>query len=77
MQKVIIKPWEYALYESDSNYLLEVLCGGVGMYFIKLYLVEDEIANYLELGEPYINEIAKAIQKNPSEYLKRDIQNLP
>lgn len=73
MKKIINKPWEYSLFESNGNYLLEVLCGGVGMYQLKIWLNASEKESYLKEGEEYIDRLAKSIQRSPSSYKDRSV----
>jgi len=76
MQKVIDKSWNYVLYKSDEDYLLDVLCGSVGMYQLKIWLNTSEKESYLLRGEDYIDELARTIQRNPSSFKERS-ENKP
>jgi len=75
MKKIINKPWDYSLFESDGNYLLEVLCGGVGMYQLKIWLNASEKESYLKQGDEYIDSLSKSIQRSPNSYKDRSVKN--
>jgi carbohydrate-binding DOMON domain-containing protein len=74
MKKVINKPWDYSLFESDGKYLLEVLCGSVGMYQLKIWLNASEKESYLEQGDEYIDRLSKSIQRSPNSYKDRIVK---
>ena len=76
MKKIINKPWDYSLFESNGNYLLDVLCGGVGMYQLKIWLNTSEKESYLKLGDEYIDRLSKSIQRNPKSYKDRSVKNI-
>jgi hypothetical protein len=61
METLIDKPWNYTLYKEQDKFLLIVLCGTVGMFEKEHYLTEDELKNYQEKGESYIDELAAGI----------------
>jgi hypothetical protein len=62
----------YALLEDDVGCLvLSAMCGGVGMYEVKVQLTSDEIERYNDGGENYIAELAHAISTNTSKYNDR------
>lgn len=72
---IINKPWAYSLYECDGNYLLDVLCGGVGMYQLKIWLSSSEKEDFLKQGDAYIDRLSKSIQRSPDSYKERNIKN--
>jgi len=74
MEVILIKKdWDYTLYKKNNQYFLEVICGSVALFEIKIQLNEEEISNYLEKGEVYIEEMARTIQENPSKWKERTI----
>lgn len=73
MEKILYKPWEYTLFEMNNNYLLEVLCGGVGVYQIKIWLNDYEKECFLKQGSPYIDKLSKYIQSNPKSFKDRSV----
>jgi hypothetical protein len=73
MEKIISEPWSYTLYKVGDEYLLEILCGSVGMYFMKIYLSESEKEKYIEIGADYIRDLSTSIQRQPSYFKNREI----
>lgn len=76
MKELIRKNWNYTLYHNieKNEYLRSVLCGGVAMYELKIILNEEEIMNFENNGEEYIDDLAKKVQKNTSLFLERKIE---
>ncbi|MES2850719.1 MAG: hypothetical protein V4685_16790 [Bacteroidota bacterium] len=74
MEKVIEKSWNYILIKNNGNYYLSVLCGGIGLYELEINLNEQEVASFTNIGESYIDDLAKEIQKNTTKWLHRSIR---
>lgn len=74
MQALIKKNWEYILYKDNQKYLLEVICGSVAMFELKITLNNDEVDGYLTHGKIYIDQLAEKIRNSPSKYLHRKIE---
>ena len=66
MDILIEKPWDYVLKTDGKQYILEVICGRVGMYIKKHPLSNKEINAYKVQGERYIESIARSIQNKNS-----------
>lgn len=65
----------YTLEENERGSLyLEVLCGGVGMYTVRIELNAEERAGYAEEGEEFLNELARTISWDSTNYLKREVR---
>ena len=62
MKKIIEKPWDYILKSDGNKYVLEVICGSVGIYTKEYELSKDDIAQYEVKGEGYISSLARRIQ---------------
>ncbi len=72
MIEVIKKQWNYILYKNDDNeYTLSVLCGTVGLYDVKVKLNDEQVNDYLEKGEEYLDLFAQKIRSNPLEYIEK------
>ena len=56
--------------------MLEVLCGGVAMYQLKIWLNASEKENYLKKGSGYIDSLSKSIQRSPNLYKDRSVKNI-
>lgn len=57
-------------------FALSVLCGKVGLFEINIVLSEEEKAEFYSQGEPYVEELAKAIQSSPSQFANRHEKDL-
>ncbi|WP_294304370.1 hypothetical protein [uncultured Chryseobacterium sp.] len=71
MQVLIKKEWQYILYKEDQKYLLEVVCGSLGIFELKIVLNSEEINDYLSYGEIYIAELAEKIKNSHAKHLGR------
>jgi len=49
--------------DAEGNYFLEVLCGGVGMYEVRIELTEAQVARYHEAGREFLHELALRVRK--------------
>ena len=73
MTEIINKPWDYRFFEKNMKYYLFVMCGSVAVFEINIELNQDEIQLYKNLGNVYIDELAKKIQFSPSSYAERNL----
>jgi len=70
----IIKNQEqmYELLVDDKDDLfLEVVCGGVGMYLVRIRLTGSERELYRQRGAAYVDELARDIVRNEVRYRER------
>lgn len=65
MKIILKKPWGYTFFNQDGQIYLSVVCGGVGIFKIKIQLTDDENLMYKEEGTSYVDKLAKQIQLNP------------
>ena len=72
-KKSIEKPTEYILYVDSHKYILETICGTVGMYSIYIELNKEEISDYKLNGNMTISNLAKNIRENIDLQKKRGI----
>ncbi len=64
----------YILFEdSDGSHVLSVMCGGIGMYEVKIRLEEADALRYTNEGEAYIEELAYDVARNSSKYSHRTL----
>jgi hypothetical protein len=62
----------YTLYKDDNGqWIIDVLCGGVGMYLRRLKLNSEEIGMIEEWGDYYVEKIALEIAKQPERFKER------
>jgi hypothetical protein len=73
MQELINKNWDYILFQSEEDYLLEVVCGTVAIYTITFKLDEVEKAGFEAEGERYLDHLAWKVRDYPEDYIKRRV----
>ena len=74
LTKIAEEAWFYILEHDDetNEYFLDVVCGTVAVYTIKIKLNESEVGEYL--AEPSsIRILAYRISDYPKEYLNRRV----
>jgi len=71
METIFEKQWSYKFGKEDEDYFLEVVCGSVGIYEIKIQLNDEEIDNYKEKGKEYIENLVSDIQHDNTLWLSR------
>jgi hypothetical protein len=59
--------------EDDGILSLIVVCGGIGLFEMKVPLRDHEVKRYEEEGEPYIEDLAYRITKSPQNYEGRGL----
>ncbi len=67
-------PWDFTLFEENDAIYLEVVCGSVGIYELKIQLTQDEIASSRN-DQNFISQLAKKIRFDPDSYQNRIIKN--
>ena len=72
-KKSIEEPTEYILYEDSHKYILETICGTIGLYSIYIELSIEEISDYKINGNMTISNLAKNIRENIDLQKKRGI----
>lgn len=73
-QELINKGMDYVLYTDGEGYILEVPCGTVAVYDLRLRLNEAETQRYLNEGERFLDEFADQIRTFPSRHYDRHIR---
>jgi hypothetical protein len=62
----------YTLYKDHhGEWIIEMLCGGIGMYVRRLKLNSEEIGMIEEWGDYYVEKIALDLAKEPSRFVER------
>jgi hypothetical protein len=74
LNKVAEENWFYILEHDDETdeYFLDVVCGTVAVFTIKIKLTEQEIEAYRADAES-IKYLAYSISDRPSEFLERRV----
>lgn len=72
MKRVLEKPWEYDVLEDEGSgrYFIEVVCGGVGTYTLRVPLTDEEAAEFLT-DPRSVETLARKISQAPEEYRGR------
>jgi hypothetical protein len=73
-ERVILQDAErmYSLSQTESgNYVLAVVCGGVGMYEVRLGLTTEEAQSFERAGRSYLDELALRVCKNRGAFTDR------
>lgn len=70
LELIFEEQWNFALYRSNTDYYLSVLCGGVAMYEITIRLTDEE-KKYVE-SMSKIKELVSVIQFSPNLYASRN-----
>lgn len=74
LQELINKGMEYVLYTDGVGHILEVACGTVAIYDLRLRLNEAEMLRFESEGEQFLAAFADEIRTFPSRYYDRNIR---
>lgn len=74
LQELINKGMEYVLYTDGVGHILEVMCGTVAVYDLRLRLNEAEELRFAAEGELFLAAFADEIRTFPSRYYDRNIR---
>ena len=59
-QEILKREWEYTFYKEGENFYLSVLCGSVALYDLIIQLDSNELLQYHEDGQTYLNKLASS-----------------
>ncbi len=62
----------YLTLEDDGRYLLEVLCGTVGVFTLTIELTPAEIGDF-ERDPESVKRLARAVSGSPTSFLDRKV----
>lgn len=62
----------YLTLEDDGRYLLEVMCGTVGVFTLTIELSPGEIADF-ERDPESVKRLARAVSGSPTSFLHRKV----
>ncbi|MBR1639946.1 MAG: hypothetical protein IJ688_11220 [Treponema sp.] len=57
----------------NEKYYLEVLCGSVALYEIRVQLSKSEINAYIKYGKIFCTKKAEEVRKNPQNFINMKI----
>jgi hypothetical protein len=55
--------WYELLSDDDGALYLDVVCGGVGMYSVKIKITPDQVAQYRDEGMRFLDDVAYRVTK--------------
>ena len=69
MKVVESSPWKYTLYEAeDDRLVLSVVCGGVGLYEVRVPLTPADVEAYRLSGAAYLDNLCAEVAKDPKRF---------
>jgi len=69
--KELIRKQNYSFYEdSQGSYWIEVVCGTIGLYEVKIKLLPEEVQKY-KTDIRFLDDLAYKISRSPASYEKR------
>ncbi|WP_420574854.1 hypothetical protein [Kordia sp.] len=72
MKILIKKDWKYTLFINDVGaHVLTVICGSIGIYEIEHELTTEELTEYQQQGEEFVDALASKISYYPNSYQKK------
>lgn len=74
MKELIKKSWNYTLYQKETQLILSVICGTVGLYEVNIILTPEEMELYKKEGIAYTDQLAENIRYDPDKYGERHIK---
>lgn len=72
MNRLLVEPYSFLLYEEGGELLLDVEVGSVAAYTVTLPLTEAERAAWSTDGEAPIRALAAAVQADPKAFADRE-----
>lgn len=73
IRKLQEKKWAYTLFDADGKKILSVVCGGAGLYDLKIELSASEVQKMNE-DASFVESLASAIRDNPKAYEDRRVK---
>jgi hypothetical protein len=69
---ILEEPWSFSFWEEEDGALvLEVLCGTVGMFEVRVRFSDEQRAAYAHEGEAFVRRLARAVNDAPDAFLPR------
>lgn len=73
MKVIAEETWSWMLLDEGGDFLLSVICGGVGLFELHIRLNEAEKNQYLLHGASYISSLAAEVRFHPAAFSSRHI----
>ena len=61
----------YELIQDNDAYMLNVVCGGVGLYEVSVRLHDEELERFKEGGVDYLEGLVREVTNDPLRYAHR------
>jgi hypothetical protein len=69
---ILEEPWSFSFWEeADGALVLEVVCGTVGMFEVRVRFSDEQRATYAREGEAFVRRLARAVNDAPDAFLPR------
>jgi hypothetical protein len=69
---ILEEPWSFSFWEEpDGALVLEVLCGTVGVFEVRVRFTEEQRSAYAREGEGFVRRLARAVKDAPDAFLPR------
>ena len=68
MKEIAKEAWNYTFSEQSGEYILSVVCGGVGLNDFAIRLTAAQIADYEREGIPYISRLAEQVRHDQTPF---------
>ncbi len=69
---ILEEPWSFSFWEeADGALVLEVLCGTVGTFEVRVRFSDEQRAAYAHEGEAFVRRLARAVNDAPDAFLPR------
>lgn len=69
MKEIAKEAWNYTFSEQKpGDYVLSVVCGGVGVYEFAIRLTAAQVSAYQQEGIPYISRLAEQVRHNQAPF---------
>jgi hypothetical protein len=69
---ILEEPWSFSFWEEpDGALVLEVLCGTVGVFEVRVRFTEEQRSAYAREGAGFVRRLARAVKDAPDAFLPR------
>lgn len=74
MKEIAKEAWNYTFSEQrPGDYILSVVCGGVGLFDFEIRLTAAQIAGYEREGIPYISRLAEQVRHDQAPFAAQKV----
>jgi hypothetical protein len=75
LRRIYEKPWAYDVLvdEQTTEYYLDVVAGGVGMYVVRIHLTPEDVASFRQ-NPSTLDGLARQVSYDPDQFAERRIK---